>query len=52
MGSQTHRLGELQLRIMKVLWKSGSSGVAEIQGASKSNGGRPLGVYHRGHDAA
>ncbi len=35
----SHRLGELQLRIMKVLWKSGPVSVAEIQAGL---GGRPL----------
>jgi len=28
---QTYRLGDLQLRIMRVLWKSGSAGVAEVK---------------------
>ena len=28
---QTHRLGDLQLRIMKVLWKRGMATVAEVQ---------------------
>ena len=35
----SHRLGELQLRIMKVLWKSGPLSVAEIQAELD---GRPL----------
>ena len=45
MGSQTpYRLGELQLRIMKVLWRSGPLGVAEIQAglACQPEGGRRL----------
>jgi BlaI family penicillinase repressor len=45
MGSQLpYRLGELQLRIMKVLWRSGPLAVAEIQAglASQPLGGRPL----------
>jgi BlaI family penicillinase repressor len=45
MGSQLpYRLGELQLRIMKVLWRSGPLGVGEIQAALTSQplGGRPL----------
>jgi BlaI family penicillinase repressor len=29
-NSQTYRLGDLQLRIMRVLWKSGSASVAEV----------------------
>jgi len=28
---QTYRLGDLQLRIMRVLWDSGSASVAEVQ---------------------
>jgi BlaI family transcriptional regulator, penicillinase repressor len=28
---QTYRLGDLQLRIMKVLWELGRTGVAEVQ---------------------
>jgi BlaI family transcriptional regulator, penicillinase repressor len=45
MGSTTpYRLGELQLRIMKVLWRSGPLGVSEIQAglAGQPLGGRPL----------
>ena len=40
MASQpSYRLGELQLRILKVLWKRGRLGVADIQAEL---GGRPL----------
>jgi predicted transcriptional regulator len=28
---QTYRLGDLQLRIMRVLWKSGAAGVADVK---------------------
>lgn len=30
-GRPTYRLGDLQLRIMRVLWKSGPASVAEVQ---------------------
>jgi BlaI family penicillinase repressor len=36
---QTYRLGDLQLRIMRVLWKSGPASVAEVQ---NELGGEPL----------
>ncbi len=48
MGNKTpFRLGELQLRILKVLWRSGPLGVGEIQAgltdlAGPSPGGRRL----------
>jgi predicted transcriptional regulator len=29
-GTRSYRLGDLQLRIMKVLWRSGSASVAEV----------------------
>jgi len=32
-GSRSYRLGDLQLRIMKVLWKSGPASVAEVHAA-------------------
>ncbi len=31
MNGPTYRLGDLQLRIMRVLWDQGSAGVAEVQ---------------------
>lgn len=31
--SKSHRLGDLQLRIMKVLWERGEATVAEVHGA-------------------
>jgi len=37
--NQTYRLGDLQLRIMRVLWAAGSAGVAEVQ---ERLGGEPL----------
>lgn len=35
---RTYRLGDLQLRIMRVLWKSGPASVAEVKG--RLGGGR------------
>src|ERR1041385_2908958 len=32
-GSKTHRLGDLQLQIMKVLWEKGEGTVADVHGA-------------------
>ncbi len=32
-SSQNHRLGDLQLRILQVLWKHGAAGVAEVHRA-------------------
>jgi BlaI family transcriptional regulator, penicillinase repressor len=37
--NRTYRLGDLQLQIMKILWKSGPLGVAEVHGQLK---GQPL----------
>lgn len=36
---QTYRLGDLQLRIMKVLWEAGPASVAQVQ---EQLGGQPL----------
>ncbi len=34
---QTYRLGDLQLRIMRVLWRSGPASVAEVKGRLGGN---------------
>jgi predicted transcriptional regulator len=38
-SQRTYRLGDLQLRIMRVLWESGPASVAEVQ---ERLGGQPL----------
>ncbi len=36
-NQQTYRLGDLQLRIMRVFWKSGPASVAEVKGRLGGN---------------
>ncbi len=50
MAAKTNlRLGDLQLKIMRVLWEHGPLGLPKSRRAARR---RPAGLYHGGHDVA